>query len=198
MKPIVVFALAAVAPLGVATAAFADSHHNNGESDITAVSQPSPGAMGDHPMKVQMMQMHAGMMQGGADHGGAMMGSGPGMGMMGGGMASMMQDFDADADGSVSPEELRQGLLSQLEQYDADGDGTMALSEFQDLFLAMMRETMVDRFQDLDADGDGAITTEEMTAPADRMARSGMGMNGTMPMSGSMPGMGGSGSTQDN
>lgn len=185
MKPFAFFTLVALAPLTVATAAVADSNHGHGGSDIAASDQPGPRGMGDHSMMDQMMQMHAGIMQNGA---------GSGMGMMG----SMMQDFDTDADGSVAPEELRQGLLSQLEQYDADGDGSMALSEFEALFLAMTREAMVDRFQHLDADGDGAITTEEMTASADRMASSGMGMHAAMPMSGSMPQMDGSGNAQDN
>jgi Ca2+-binding EF-hand superfamily protein len=42
----------------------------------------------------------------------------------------------------------------------------------------MLRETMVDRFQHLDADGDGAITSDEMSAIANRMKRMhGNGMN---------------------
>lgn len=202
MKPIMFFALLAAAPLSLANAAAADGHHGHGGLGNAPYGQPAPSGMSGHPMMEQMMQMmmqmHAGMMQGDNGPGMGMMGSGPGMGMMGSGAGPMIQSFDTDADGTVMPDELRQGLLSQLEQYDADGDGTLILSEFQDLFLALTRDAMVDRFQHLDADGDGAITHEEMAAPANRMTRPGMGMPGTMPMPGSMPRMDGSGVSQDN
>lgn len=194
MKPFVLIALLGMAPLSLASAAAADSHHGHDVAADGPIDQPG---MGGHPMMEQMM-MHAGMMQGDNGPGMGMMGSGSGMGLMGSGTGPMMQAFDTDADGTVMPDELRQGLLSQLEQYDADGDGTLILSEFQSLFLAMTRDAMVDRFQHLDADGDGAITQEEMAAPANRMARPGMGMTGTMPMPGSMPQMDGSGNSQDN
>jgi hypothetical protein len=78
---------------------------------------------------------------------------------------------DTDGDGIVSPEELRTGLQAKLGEFDADGDGSLSISEFETLHSAMIRETMVDRFQYLDADGDGIVTAGEMTAPADVMTR---------------------------
>jgi len=121
------------------------------------------GIGGEHDMMAMMMRMH-GMM--GAD--GAM----PGMRMTGmpGGMG-MMADLDADGDGAVTPEEAQSGLGSLLSDYDADGDGTLSIVEFETLHSALIRATMVDRFQHLDADGDGRITAEEMQAPAAQMQR---------------------------
>jgi hypothetical protein len=189
MKTLLLATLVAAAP----TAILADSNHGHGGSDFTEMGQSGAGGTAQHPMMAQMMQMmmqmHGGMMSGGA---------GPDMGMMGGSMAPMMQMHDADGDGTATPEELQEGLLSQLADYDENGDGTLVLSEFEALFLAMVRERMVDRFQHLDADGDGAITTEEMTAPARMMNRPSMGMMGGMPESGEMPGMGGSSMPNDN
>ena len=95
------------------------------------------------------------------------MGSGGGMGPMG----DMMQAFDADDDGSLTPDELRSGLESRLAEFDADDSGTLSIDEFEALHSAMIRESMVDRFQALDNDGDGEVTAEEMTAPADRIQR---------------------------
>ncbi|KZZ23192.1 calcium-binding protein [Sulfitobacter sp. HI0082] len=115
------------------------------------------GGMSD--MMGMMKRMHGQMM------GGSMMG---GMDPMGG---AMMQMFDADGDGTVTPEEMRAGLQAELTEYDSDGDGTLSIEEFEALHSAMIREMMVDRFQHLDADGDGSITAEEMTAPADKMER---------------------------
>ena len=117
-----------------------------------------PGMMGNMGGMMDMMaRMHGNMM------GGDMMGAG-----MGGGM---MQMFDADGDGTTTPDEMRTQLQTKLTEYDSDGDGSLSIAEFEALHSAMIREMMVDRFQHLDADGDGAVTPEEMAAPADRMER---------------------------
>jgi len=121
------------------------------------------GDMGD--MMQMMMRMHGQMM------GGDMMESaaGPmGFGMTGG---QLDEAFDADGNGTVTPEELRAGLAAQLKQYDADGDGSLSIAEFEALHNAMTRNFMVDRFQALDEDGDGRITGDEMAAPANWMER---------------------------
>ncbi len=90
--------------------------------------------------------------------------------MMGG--AGFLQGaFDADGDGTVTPEEARTGLLDALKSYDADGNGTLSLDEFEAMHTAQIREMTVDRFQAFDADGDGQVTAEEIAKPADRMQR---------------------------
>ena len=151
------------------------------------------GMGGEHDMMEMMMRMHGmmgvdgampglGMGMMGGQMGMGMMGMPGGMGMMGpggpmmGGMTAlpgmgMMSDLDADGDGVVTPEEAQSGLGSLLSEYDADGDGTLSIAEFETLHSALIRETMVDRFQHLDADGDGRITVEEMQAPAAQMQR---------------------------
>ena len=93
----------------------------------------------------------------------------------------MMQMFDADGDGTVTPEEMRGQLEAKLAEYDSDGDGALSIAEFEALHSAMIREMMVDRFQYLDADGDGSVTSEEMTAPADMMDRAQMMRDRMMP-----------------
>ena len=151
----------------VGGAAFADSHHGHrgqpGANDRAGMTMQGdgPGMMGDMDGMSGMM----GMMQHmpGKMMGGDMMG---GMGPMDG---AMMQMFDTDGDGIVTPEELREQLQSKLTEYDSDGDGSLSIAEFEPLHSAMVREMMVRRFQYLDVDGDGSVTVEEMTAPADRM-----------------------------
>jgi hypothetical protein len=177
-------AASAVAVLLAAGAAMADSGPHHGDAR-------GAGMGGEHDMMEMMMRMHGMMGVDGAMPGMGMMGGQMGMGMMGmpggmgmmgpggpmmGGMTAlpgmgMMSDLDADGDGVVTPEEAQSGLGSLLSDYDADGDGTLSIAEFETLHSALIRETMVDRFQHLDADGDGRITAEEMQAPAAQMQR---------------------------
>lgn len=94
------------------------------------------------------------------------------MGMMGGGpslMSATMERFDTDGDGTVTSQEMHEGLQALLAGHDADGDETLSLAEFERLHSALIRETMVNCFQFLDADGDGAVTLEEVVKPADMM-----------------------------
>ena len=135
------FAATVLAATALGGAAFADANHHG--------AKPGPGAA-------------AGMA---AQGGTGMMG---GMGQMHG---TMMQMFDADGDGTVTAEELRAGFQAKLTEYDSDGDGTLSISEFETLHSAMIRKTMVDRFQHLDADGDGSVTADEISAVADTMER---------------------------
>ena len=173
------FLLAATASVAtlLGGAAIAESHGGHGQSGSKgggmAMHDGGKGMMGGgmtggmSDMMGMMQRMHGNMM------GGGMMGGG----QMGG---DMMQMFDTNGDGTVTADEMRTELQAKLTEYDTDNNGALSIAEFETLHSAMMREMMVDRFQELDADGDGSVTAEEMTAPADKMARmekmrSGMG-----------------------
>ena len=158
------FAATVLAATALGGAAFADANHHGAKPGPGAAAgmaaQGGTGMMGGMSGMMDMMQqMHGRMM------GGGMMG---GMGQMHG---TMMQMFDADGDGTVTAEELRAGFQAKLTEYDSDGDGTLSISEFETLHSAMIRKTMVDRFQHLDADGDGSVTADEISAVADTMER---------------------------
>lgn len=162
-------AATAVLVMALGGAATAGNGHGHG-------GKPESGAgAGHHDMMQNMMRMHSQMMGG---HGSMPM-MGDGMGMMRGGagghdmsmMRLMMQRLDADGDGTVTADEARDGLEALLSEYDADGDGTLSLSEFETMHSAIIRETVVDRFQFLDDDGDGQVTANEIVKPADHMER---------------------------
>ena len=105
-------------------------------------------------------QRHGGMMGGhGRRHGG----------MMGG--HDIIMTFDTDGNGRVTQAEIDEFRGNRLAKFDTDGDGGLTLSEFEALWLAAMREKMVDRFQDLDADGDAVVTTEEFKRPYANLVR---------------------------
>jgi len=189
MKRTTLLAAIAVTTAIAGSAAVAKANHGHGgQPNATSPAGtmqdggPGMGGMGGmmdmmggmDGMMDMMRQMHGGMMGGGM-MGGGMMG---GMGPMGG---TMMQMFDADGDGTVTPEEMRGQLEAKLAEYDSDGDGALSIAEFEALHSAMIREMMVDRFQYLDADGDGSVTSEEMTAPADMMDRAQMMRDRMMP-----------------
>ena len=172
MKRNTLLAAMALAATALGTAASAESHHGHGgqpgdKGGPGMMQNGGPGMMGNMGGMMDMMaRMHGNMM------GGGMMGAGMGGGMMGAGMGGgMMQMFDADGDGTTTPDEMRTQLQTKLTEYDSDGDGSLSLAQFEALHSAMIREMMVDRFQHLDADGAGAVTPEEMAAPADRMER---------------------------
>jgi hypothetical protein len=176
------------------------------------------GGQGMMPMMMQMMaRMHGGMQggmmgagaQGGGMMGGMMGGAGAqGMGMQGMGMQFAQLDADADGDGNVTPEELRNRLQTLLTEYDADGNGTLSLDEFAALHADLIRESIVDRFQFLDDDGDGAVTAAEIVKPAKLLeqmqgAQGNMMQSGAAQTPGTMPQQGGmmsgqSGATQGN
>ena len=167
-----ILATAAVAAIGAAIAipVLADGNHGNREGRhgdrAGAMGQMDPGAMmgGDMGQMMRMMEMMHGGQSGMMDFG--MMGH---PGSMMNGAEHMQGVFDADGDGTVTPEELRAGLLDALKTYDADGNGTLSLDEFETMHSAHIREMTVDRFQAFDADGDGQVTAEEIAAPAERM-----------------------------
>ncbi len=163
----------------VSTPTLANQKHGHGANTPTGAAMPHGGhggMMGGGMM--QMMERMHGLMNSGG------MGSGMGAGMMGGGMMSsgMQQAFDTDKDGSVSPEELRNGLLVELKAQDADGDNALSIEEFEVLHSARIRNQMVDKFQNLDANGDGLVTEAEMAAPADKMEMRLKRQNANAPM----------------
>jgi len=133
-------------------------------------------------------QMH--MAHGGGDHhGGGMRGAG---GMRRGGsdgpMFQLMERYDTDGDGALTVDEITAARSAQLGEFDADGDGSLSLEEYQALWLDVMHERMVDRFQHHDADGDGSVTQEEFARDLSRMVerrdRNGDGMLNTGDMRG--------------
>lgn len=154
--------LATTTALGGALAVPALAQGPGGDRGHEGRGMSGPGAMGGHGAMMEMMQRMHGRDMGMMD-GGMMDGMGP--------MRGMMRAFDADGDGSLTPDEFRTGLEGRLSEFDADGDGSLSIDEFEALHSAMVREQMVDRFQHLDNDGDGAVTSEEITAPADQMER---------------------------
>tara|TARA_R110002020_G_scaffold192228_1_gene392269 strand:- start:19743 stop:20429 length:687 start_codon:yes stop_codon:yes gene_type:complete len=197
----------------VPTLAFAHADHGQGPSNRDSGAHMKggnanmmQGAMGqqsgmkgrDMGSMMRMMQMMHGGQSGMMGMDGETGGMGAGMMGMGGAMMGgadhMQRLFDANDDGTVSPEELRAGLLDALKTYDADGNGTLSLDEFETLHAAHIREQTVDRFQAFDADGDGQVTSEEFAAPADRIKRMMMMRSGNMPgqndsmMDGEQPG----------
>ena len=188
-------AIALFLALAVPAAAQDNHDHKDAQGAPTGSAEggSAPEMMGDHGQMMQnmmrmMKQMHQKMMgQGGmqgmnmgnpqnSDPRGRMggMGMGPmggsGMGPMGMMDSDMMELMSRRHAGSVSPSGDISGTMSMhMKQFDANGDGTLSLAEFEALHGALMRETMVDRFQHLDADGDGKITAEEMKGAAGRM-----------------------------
>ena len=108
-------------------------------------------------------------------------------GMMGGMMSGMnsyaMRTFDANKDGTLTPEEMTKGMQAEIKTYDTDTSGALSLAEFEAMHAAHTRTMMVRAFQMHDEDGDGQVTEAEIATMArmmQMMARSkgGPGMDG--------------------
>ncbi len=102
-------------------------------------------------------------------------------GMMGGEMfRTMFTAADADADGSVTADELAALRTAKVGAADANTDGALTLAEFQTLWLEAMQPRVVGAFQHADADGDASITAAEvdtmMATLIERLDRNGDGM----------------------
>lgn len=93
------------------------------------------------------------------------------------GSNGILTALDGDGDGRVTQAEVDTVRSDRLAKFDADGNGSLTLAEYEALWLAAMREKMVDRFQDLDADGDALVTLEEFKRPYANMVRN-MDRNG--------------------
>ena len=143
------------------------------------------------PVAAQQSMMHGrdGMMGGGMMGGGMMGGGMMGGGMMGGGMMSGMNSyamrmFDANKDGTLTPEEMTKGMQAEIKTYDADTSGSLSLAEFEAMHAAHTRTMMVRAFQMHDEDGDGQVTEAEIATVATMMqmmmagAKGGPGMHG--------------------
>ncbi len=158
-KSILALTVAATLSTAIALPALAGGNHGHGAGPA-AGRHSSMGMMSGQGGMADMDMMHSRM--------GGMRAGGHGMGMMAG---PLFQSFDADDDGTVSPEEARAGLLDQLKSHDSDSNGTLSIEEFETLHAAATRTRMVDRFQALDEDGNGEVTEDEITTPAKRMGR---------------------------
>ena len=103
----------------------------------------------------------AGMARGGFGHHGGHWG--------GGARAMLMEQFDANQDGSLTRAEIDESVRARMAAADSDGDGQLDLEEFQPLLVEIMRPKIVDGFQFLDADGSAAISLEELERPVERI-----------------------------
>ena len=110
-----------------------------------------------------------GMMGGRDGMMGGMMGGGMMGGMMGGMNSYAMRMFDADKNGTLTPEEMTAGMQSEIKTYDTDTSGSLSLAEFEAMHAAHTRTMMVRAFQMRDEDGDGQVTEAEMATMAAMM-----------------------------
>ena len=94
-------------------------------------------------------------------------------GMMGGMMSGMntyaVRTFDANKDGTLTPEEMTAGMQAEIKTYDTDTNGTLSLAEFETMHAVHTRTMMVRAFQMHDEDGDGQVTEAEIATMAAMM-----------------------------
>jgi Ca2+-binding EF-hand superfamily protein len=87
----------------------------------------------------------------------------------------IFSDFDADANGEVTLEELRAAGANRFAEADTDGSGALSRDEL--LARSQARtETRVDRLLErADADGNGELTAEELETAREQGPRHGRG-----------------------
>lgn len=67
--------------------------------------------------------------------------------------------IDTNADGTISPDEMKAARSTQFKAADADHDGVLTLAESK----AWMSQRVEDRFKALDTDGNGQVSVAELT-----------------------------------
>lgn len=94
--------------------------------------------------------------------------SGPGPGMMRGGMGGMWGAVDADHDGKISRDEYRSHVDSMFAVMDANGDGKLTKEEFASLHMGpgagMMGGRKAAMFESMDTNHDGVVDKDEFVA----------------------------------
>ncbi len=81
----------------------------------------------------------------------------------------VVDQIDVNRDGTITRQEIDAHRQQKLADYDANQDSALQLSEFELLWLAVMRDKMVDHFQYLDQDGDSRVTDFELAEPLRKM-----------------------------
>lgn len=68
---------------------------------------------------------------------------------------------DANGDGIVTKDEMREGLLAAMSRSDANSDGGISVNEFKTLWTERTGPIMEGAFARIDVNGNGAISEEE-------------------------------------
>ena len=88
-----------------------------------------------------------------------------GEGMHGDGPPPMLERFDANHDGKLSKEEVRNGIDKLFTEVDTNKDGFISKEEMRVHHKSMheqMRSKMQERWKAADKDGDGALSRAEL------------------------------------
>lgn len=83
-------------------------------------------------------------------------------------VSPVFSEADANGDGAVTQDELRNFVTAQFEQMDADGDERVSEDAFVDYVAEQRQARVQQRFEQLDQNGDGALSPEEFRAARER------------------------------
>lgn len=78
-------------------------------------------------------------------------------------------EIDTNSDSTIEREELQVWQVKKISDYDKNGDQMIDLVEFEALWLAQIKNIMVDKFQHIDSDGNAKVTLEELSAPTNHI-----------------------------
>lgn len=84
-------------------------------------------------------------------------------------MKETIAEIDSNSDSTIEREELQAWQVKKISDYDKNGDKMIDLSEFEALWLAQIKNIMVDKFQHIDSDGNAKVTLEEFSAPTNHI-----------------------------